>query len=40
MKAEAAQEQPELIGEAEYQTLEQTLMESDRGRRFLKEFLN
>ena len=40
MKAEAAQEQPELIGEAEYQTLEQTLMESDRGRRFLREFLN
>lgn len=40
MKAEAVQEQPELIGEAEYQTLEQTLMESDRGRRFLKEFLN
>jgi chemotaxis regulatin CheY-phosphate phosphatase CheZ len=40
MKAAAAQEQPELIGEAEYQTLEQTLMESDRGRRFLKEFLN
>ncbi|MBN9671441.1 protein phosphatase CheZ [Roseibium aggregatum] len=40
MKAEEVQEQPELIGEAEYQTLEQTLMESDRGRRFLKEFLN
>jgi len=40
MKAEAVQEEPELIGEAEYQTLEQTLMESDRGRRFLKEFLN
>ncbi|MEO9529170.1 protein phosphatase CheZ [Roseibium sp.] len=40
MKAEATQEQPELIGEAEYHTLEQTLMESDRGRRFLKEFLN
>lgn len=40
MKAEAKQEEPELIGEAEYQTLEQTLMESDRGRRFLKEFLN
>jgi len=40
MKAEAVQEQQELIGEAEYQTLEQTLMESDRGRRFLKEFLN
>lgn len=40
MKAEARQEEPELIGEAEYQTLEQTLMESDRGRRFLKEFLN
>jgi chemotaxis protein CheZ len=40
MKAEAAQVDPEPIGEAEYQTLEQTLMESDRGRRFLKEFLN
>ncbi|WP_269581078.1 protein phosphatase CheZ [Roseibium sp. Sym1] len=40
MKAEARQEEPELIGEAEYQTLEQTLMESDRGRRFLREFLN
>ncbi|WP_428642819.1 protein phosphatase CheZ [Roseibium sp.] len=40
MKAEAAQEEHELIGEAEYHTLEQTLMESDRGRRFLKEFLN
>ncbi|GAA0773660.1 chemotaxis protein [Roseibium denhamense] len=40
MKAEAKQEEPELISDAEYQTLEQTLMESDRGRRFLKEFLN
>lgn len=40
MKAETLQAEPELIGEAEYQTLEQTLMESDRGRRFLKEFLN
>ncbi|MGS4885743.1 protein phosphatase CheZ [Roseibium sp. MB-4] len=40
MKAETQQVEPELIGEAEYQTLEQTLMESDRGRRFLKEFLN
>lgn len=40
MKAEAVQEEQGLIGEAEYQTLEQTLMESDRGRRFLKEFLN
>lgn len=40
MKAEAVQEEPGLIGEVEYQTLEQTLMESDRGRRFLKEFLN
>lgn len=39
MKAEAKQEQTELISDAEYQTLEQTLMESDRGRRFLKEFL-
>ncbi|NVK33100.1 MAG: protein phosphatase CheZ [Rhodobacteraceae bacterium] len=27
------------IGEAEYQTLEQTLMESERGRKFLKEYL-
>jgi len=40
MKAEAEQVEPGQIGEAEYQTLEQTLMESDRGRRFLKEFLN
>jgi chemotaxis regulatin CheY-phosphate phosphatase CheZ len=40
MTAEATQDQPELIGEAEYHTLEQTLMESDRGRRFLREFLN
>ncbi len=40
MKAETKQVEPEFIGEAEYQTLEQTLMESDRGRRFLKEFLN
>lgn len=40
MKAEAKQEEPELIGEAEYHTLEQTLLESDRGRRFLKEYLN
>jgi chemotaxis protein CheZ len=39
MITEAKQEQTELIGEAEYQTLEQTLMESDRGRRFLTEFL-
>ncbi|WP_298819368.1 protein phosphatase CheZ [uncultured Roseibium sp.] len=39
MKAEAKQEQTELISDAEYQTLEQTLMESDRGRRFLSEFL-
>ena len=40
MKAEAIQAETGLIGEAEYETLEQTLMESDRGRRFLKEFLN
>lgn len=40
MKAEATQQEPELIGEAEYHTLEQTLLESDRGRRFLKEYLN
>lgn len=40
MKAEEKQEEPELISEIEYQTLEQTLMESDRGRRFLKEFMN
>lgn len=40
MKAEAKQEESGLIGDAEYHTLEQTLMESDRGRRFLREFLN
>ncbi|MEP2704817.1 MAG: protein phosphatase CheZ [Roseibium sp.] len=40
MKAEAIQEDPESLGEVEYKTLEQTLMESDRGRRFLREFLN
>ena len=40
MKAAATQQEPELIGEAEYHTLEQTLLESDRGRRFLKEYLN
>ncbi|WP_434051136.1 MAG: protein phosphatase CheZ [Roseibium sp.] len=40
MKAEATQQEPEFIGEAEYHTLEQTLLESDRGRRFLKEYLN
>lgn len=40
MNAEATQEDLEPIGEAEYKTLEQTLMESDRGRRFLKEFLH
>ena len=39
MQSEAAQHQSEQIGEAEYQTLAQTLMESDRGRRFLKEFV-
>lgn len=39
MQTMAAQEEPGLIGEAEYTTLEQTLMESDRGRRFLSEFL-
>lgn len=40
MTAEAKPEEPELIGEAEYHTLEQTLLESDRGRRFLTEYLN
>ncbi|TYC48638.1 protein phosphatase CheZ [Rhodobacterales bacterium] len=40
MKAEALQQESEPLGEVEYQTLEQTLMESDRGRRFLTEFLN
>ncbi|WP_029063132.1 protein phosphatase CheZ [Labrenzia sp. DG1229] len=40
MKTETNQEEPELIGDAEYHTLEQTLLESDRGRRFLKEYLN
>lgn len=40
MKTETIQEEPELIGDAEYHTLEQTLLESDRGRRFLKEYLN
>ncbi|MET1411354.1 protein phosphatase CheZ [Roseibium sp. HPY-6] len=40
MKAEALQEEQGVIGDAEYHTLEQTLLESDRGRRFLKEFLN
>lgn len=39
MQSEAAQDQSEPIGEAEYQTLAQTLMESDRGRRFLQEFV-
>ncbi|MBO6755907.1 MAG: protein phosphatase CheZ [Roseibium sp.] len=39
MHADAQQDETDLIGEAEYQTLEQTLMESDRGRRFLKEFV-
>lgn len=40
MIAEALQEEPELISEIEYQTLEQTLTDSDRGRRFLAEYLN
>ncbi|WP_299474208.1 protein phosphatase CheZ [uncultured Roseibium sp.] len=40
MKAEALQEEQGVIGDAEYHTLEQTLLESDRGRRFLKEFLS
>lgn len=39
MQSEAAQDQSEQIGEAEYQTLAQTLLESDRGRRFLNEFV-
>ncbi len=39
MNATIAQEEPGQIGDAEYHTLEQTLLESDRGRRFLAEFL-
>lgn len=39
MQSEAAEDQSEPIGEAEYQTLAQTLLESDRGRRFLGEYL-
>ncbi|MTI45299.1 chemotaxis regulatin CheY-phosphate phosphatase CheZ [Roseibium hamelinense] len=39
MQTVAEQEDEELIGEAEYHVLEQTLMESDRGRRFLAEFV-
>ncbi|WP_417670829.1 protein phosphatase CheZ [Roseibium sp.] len=39
MQEAEALDEPAPIGEAEYQTLEQTLMESDRGRRFLAEFV-
>ena len=39
MQEAEALDEPNPIGEAEYQTLEQTLMESDRGRRFLAEFV-
>ncbi|WP_417677386.1 protein phosphatase CheZ [Roseibium sp.] len=39
MQTKEAQTEPESIGELEYRTLEQTLMESDRGRRFLAEFV-
>ncbi|WP_346894483.1 protein phosphatase CheZ [uncultured Roseibium sp.] len=39
MQTQEAQTEPESIGELEYRTLEQTLMESDRGRRFLAEFV-
>ncbi|GGB37061.1 hypothetical protein GCM10011316_06460 [Roseibium aquae] len=39
MQTVAIQEEAEPISEAEYTTLEQTLMESDRGRRFLAEFV-
>ncbi|WP_346912400.1 protein phosphatase CheZ [uncultured Roseibium sp.] len=39
MQTKEAQTEPDSIGEIEYRTLEQTLMESDRGRRFLAEFV-
>ncbi len=39
MQAAEILDEPAPIGEAEYQTLEQTLLESDRGRRFLAEFI-
>ncbi|MBD1547857.1 chemotaxis protein [Labrenzia aggregata] len=39
MQTMEAQTEPDSIGELEYRTLEQTLMESDRGRRFLAEFV-
>ncbi len=39
MQNNEAVEEPEAIGELEYKTLEQTLLESDRGRRFLNEFV-
>ena len=39
MQTMEAQAEPDSIGELEYRTLEQTLMESDRGRRFLAEFV-
>lgn len=39
MQTPEAQVDPDTIGELEYRTLEQTLMESERGRRFLAEYL-
>lgn len=39
MQNAESQEEPEAIGELEYRTLEQTLMESERGRKFLTEFV-
>ncbi|WP_417685970.1 protein phosphatase CheZ [Roseibium sp.] len=39
MQEAEALDEPAPLGDIEYQTLEQTLMESDRGRRFLAEFV-
>jgi chemotaxis protein CheZ len=39
MQNAESQEEPEAIGELEYRTLEQTLLESERGRKFLTEFV-
>lgn len=39
MQSTDAHDEPGPLADAEYVTLEQTLMESDRGRRFLSEFL-
>ncbi len=39
MQAAEELDEPAPLGEIEYQTLEQTLLESDRGRRFLAEFV-